>query len=95
MKARSFYTDEITKDLMQTCKSKINYIQDTLKGDGGGFKLSPERRAILTDELVAIVDLMSYIDSRHKDYLMENLVDKKKAALKAMWQAFKLRGKLE
>lgn len=90
MKARSFYTDEVTKDLMEVCKRRIDSIEKVLKEES-----IPANRTVLYDEMIAVVDLMSYIDTRHKDYLRETISDKKKAALKATWQAFKLRKKLD
>ena len=86
MKVRSFYTDGVTKDLMEVCKRRCSDIESLLKKEE-----RPENSEILWDELIAIVDLMSYIDTRHKDYLLEKLIDRKKAALKATWQSFKLR----
>ena len=71
---------------MEVCKRRCSDIESLLKKEE-----RPENSEILWDELIAIVDLMSYIDTRHKDYLLEKLIDRKKATLKATWQSFKLR----
>ncbi len=85
MNTRSYYTDEVTKDLMNICKKRIEDIEKVLKEES-----IPANKTILCDEMIAVVDLMSYIDTRHKDYLRESISDRKKATLKAMLQAFKL-----
>lgn len=85
MNTRSYYTDEVTKNLMDICKKRIENIEKGLKEES-----IPENKTVLCDEMIAIVDLMSYIDTRHKDYLRESISDRKKATLKAMLQALKL-----
>lgn len=80
MKNYTNYTDEVTKNLMGMCEVQIKTAQELLaQGD-----ISSPVREELIDEMVAVVDLMSYIDSQHKKYMTQKVREKAKGIIKTL-----------
>lgn len=80
LKSYTNYTDEVTKNLMGMCEVQIKIAQELLtQGD-----ISSSVREELIDEIVAVVDLMSYIDSQHKKYMTQKVREKTKGIIKTL-----------
>lgn len=87
LKSYTNYTDEVTKNLMGMCEVQIKTAQELLAQDDIPFTAREE----LINEMVAVVDLMSYIDSQHKKYMTQKVREKAKGIIKTLFTLRKMK----
>lgn len=87
MKSYNNYTDEVTRNLMGMCEVQIEIAQEFLAQDD----ISSTEREDLINEMVAVVDLMSYIDSQHKKYATQKVREKAREIVKTIFTLRKMK----
>ncbi len=89
-KHKSYYSDEVVKAFMEMCKEHQKKLELVLKDEETClYKIDSPERMRAVDELVALADLMSYIDTKHKDYLLDQVGKQKKETIGKCLELFK------